>query len=290
MIRFVFIVFLSVLSSSIQAVQVSNRTPSFDCSKSSNQVEKLICAKESYRLKELDNRTLIEYKTLLTKVKDKKLLKKQQLGWLKKRNLCKTKECLANSYKNCLVEIRKEAISVFEKVEDKCFTSVYDAIFKEVSLVQGITKPEKNMEVFHATSNGRTIDMDLDGKADPILMFNGNQESCTARNCWSENKVFLDINGCYKSADVSFMRSGFIKPQNLEKRILSVYNQGNYPKNIAVLTSYDVNGCAGSSGTRYYSALNTTNMTFETFVSIEYDCDANNDYKQVETRFWSKDY
>ena len=288
MSRLILFILTLAITSKCFSVQVSNRTPSFDCSKSSNYVEELICEKNSYQLKRLDNRMLIEYKTLSAKVHDKNDLRKQQLQWLKSRNLCKTKECLIDSYNNRLILIRKEAISLFKISNETCFTAPYDAIFREAAITKDVKSPEKYMKVFYATSDGMELDIDLDGKADPKLTFNGAQELCGATNCWSESKIFLKINGCYKPINASFLRSGYINPEKLEKRILDIYKKGNYPKNIAVLTSYNVSGCAGSSGTRYYSALDTSKMAFETFVSIDYECDAKNDYKQVETKFWSK--
>ena len=70
---------------------------SFDCSKAQSKIEKMICA--DAELSRLDEEIAKVYGDVLKKSPDEALLKKQQRGWLKARNLdCKDVPCLRELY------------------------------------------------------------------------------------------------------------------------------------------------------------------------------------------------
>ncbi len=81
--------------------QVLNNSflPSFDCTKASTVIEKLICSNKD--LSDADANLAQAYKNALNSATDKTLLKKSQREWLKnERNNCSDVPCLLQSYKN----------------------------------------------------------------------------------------------------------------------------------------------------------------------------------------------
>lgn len=81
--------------------------PSFDCAKVSNGAERLICGDRE--LSKLDVEMAIAYskaRGILAAEKDKKILKDQQLGWMKfSRNACSDKPCMVEAYKKRIAEL-----------------------------------------------------------------------------------------------------------------------------------------------------------------------------------------
>lgn len=82
--------------------------PSFDCRKAENYAELAICS-NTY-LGQLDGLLQKIYESRLDPQfgTDKKLMKKQQIEWLKKRNDCTSENCIRKIYKekiNALCEI-----------------------------------------------------------------------------------------------------------------------------------------------------------------------------------------
>ncbi len=70
---------------------------SFDCSKATTKIEKMICSEEDLSVQ--DSRLADLYKEVMGIVKDKEVLKKDQRGWLRERNACEAKACVEESYK-----------------------------------------------------------------------------------------------------------------------------------------------------------------------------------------------
>lgn len=72
---------------------------SFDCSKASSSVEKMIC--NNVMLSELDEQLGKQYKEVLNNASDdnKILIKKEQKSWMKdEQKICKTNTCLERAY------------------------------------------------------------------------------------------------------------------------------------------------------------------------------------------------
>jgi len=82
-------------------------SPSFDCAKASNQVEKAICADRV--LSELDVVMADRYKKALGAASDKKALKSSQRQWLKQREKCAKAsdvfQCVQKSYRDRLSQL-----------------------------------------------------------------------------------------------------------------------------------------------------------------------------------------
>lgn len=93
-----FISFYAVMMSFIS--QVSAIGPSFDCSKASTTVEKMICSDKG--LSELDDRMEKAYSRALMNSNSPAKLKQNQREWLKVRNTCHEIACLTESYKSQL--------------------------------------------------------------------------------------------------------------------------------------------------------------------------------------------
>lgn len=78
--------------------------PSFDCSKSANEVEKLVCG--SSTLSEADVNLSVIYKSALHKSKNKKVLQKEQNNWRKiYRDSCQNEECILYQYRTRTKEL-----------------------------------------------------------------------------------------------------------------------------------------------------------------------------------------
>jgi hypothetical protein len=73
-----------------------NTSPSFDCTKSTTEIERMIC--NNYKLIFLDILLSENYQKAIDKVPEKKALVIEQRAWLKSRNACKTDYCLVNLY------------------------------------------------------------------------------------------------------------------------------------------------------------------------------------------------
>jgi uncharacterized protein YecT (DUF1311 family) len=88
--------------------------PSFDCTKVSNVVEILIC--NDFELSELDINLSDKYRIKKVRLRGATLnvLKSQQYAWLKKRNDCKTVNCIKRAYINRIREV-----SNYEDVQKK---------------------------------------------------------------------------------------------------------------------------------------------------------------------------
>ncbi len=83
---------VAAFSSSLQAA-------SFDCTKASTTVEKLIC--QDNGLSRADDNLAIAYQHAMSAVSDKEALKNQQRTWLKDtRNKCQDTYCLYTAYRN----------------------------------------------------------------------------------------------------------------------------------------------------------------------------------------------
>ncbi|MDR0564168.1 MAG: hypothetical protein LBG78_04440 [Azoarcus sp.] len=89
---------IAVLVSSTQSFITS-----FDCTKASTTIEKMICNNET--LASLDRLLSVNYQTTLEQVSDNKALVIEQRAWLKSRMACKTEDCLIKSYQERILQI-----------------------------------------------------------------------------------------------------------------------------------------------------------------------------------------
>lgn len=78
--------------------------PSFDCTKASTVVEKLICGSE--KLSDLDNALNGNYKEAISITSDNGWLKEEQIDWIKNtRNKCQDETCLVGAYEQRIDEL-----------------------------------------------------------------------------------------------------------------------------------------------------------------------------------------
>lgn len=80
-------------------------TPSFDCTKASNYVEKTICINPELAM--LDGTLASEYEAA-SRMVNKDILQRQQKEWLHSRNQCKDEQCIKNAYIQRSAELTPE--------------------------------------------------------------------------------------------------------------------------------------------------------------------------------------
>ena len=80
----------------ISAPQAQSVQPSFDCSKASTRVEKIVCSNP--KLAALDREMASNYKEARDAAADKVELKNEHMAWLKTLKQCPDEACLAQSY------------------------------------------------------------------------------------------------------------------------------------------------------------------------------------------------
>ena len=81
---------------------------SFDCSKAQSEVEKMICANPE--LSALDENLSKAFIKVLKATDDKDQLKKEQFAWIRKRDKCKSNECLQQHYNNQIQILSQSSI------------------------------------------------------------------------------------------------------------------------------------------------------------------------------------
>lgn len=102
----------------ILLLSVSLFGASFDCAKATSKVEKMICADPE--LSALDENLSKTFNEALKTTDDKEQLKKEQFTWMKERNQCLNKECIANSYLSRidLIKTNNNICNLILKLED----------------------------------------------------------------------------------------------------------------------------------------------------------------------------
>lgn len=88
--------------SSMSKVEVSAK-PGFDCTKTSTQVEKMICSSD--KMANLDAEMAKRYKSLMTLADDQEFFKKDQRQWIAQRNTISSKGGLAKFYEERISEL-----------------------------------------------------------------------------------------------------------------------------------------------------------------------------------------
>jgi len=79
--------------------------PSFDCSKASNNIERMICADPT--LSALDVELSKQYSRVLATATDQRQLKAQQVKWVQSVRLCTSSECVASAYRERIAQLSK---------------------------------------------------------------------------------------------------------------------------------------------------------------------------------------
>lgn len=118
---------------------------SFDCTKATTKVEKMICANE--KLSKLDEKLSLVFKEALQSTEDKEQLKKEQLSWTKERNRCKDIVCIQTYYKRQIQTLSKIILDNAEAQKllalgDGYFTS-YQQSNKEDDKIKGLEAYKK---------------------------------------------------------------------------------------------------------------------------------------------------
>lgn len=80
--------------------------PSFDCSKASNNVERMICGNE--RLSDLDRNLGSQFRELRGRSSNPDGLRREQNQWIRERNRCGDEECIEQAYDRRISAIQKQ--------------------------------------------------------------------------------------------------------------------------------------------------------------------------------------
>ncbi|MDD7803744.1 lysozyme inhibitor LprI family protein [Ralstonia solanacearum] len=84
--------------------------PSFNCTKASSNVEKMICADQT--LSDADSVVADLYKEVLSTASNPTQVKQEQRQWLTKvRNACKTPDCLAKAYDSQYNKLQRDRLA-----------------------------------------------------------------------------------------------------------------------------------------------------------------------------------
>lgn len=76
---------------------------SFDCTKASSQIEKMICA--DVELSSIDSKLGKVYKEVLNNSEDKQSIKTEQRNWMEIRNKCDSSDCILQAYENQITNL-----------------------------------------------------------------------------------------------------------------------------------------------------------------------------------------
>jgi uncharacterized protein len=167
----------------------------FDCSKASTRTEHLICS--DTKLIELDQQLTVAYRKAYGAALDRKLLKAEQIEWLKERDACETSECVRSKYQNRiegLCEIKPDfswlkdyaGKSTNRLVWDKRFDKFLKSISPRTQHDFGLG--EQNLE-------GQLMDA-LGGPSDSIGLADDRYltfSACMPRFCPEKGWVWVDL-------------------------------------------------------------------------------------------------
>ncbi len=116
---FLFLIFFSsegVLEAqqkNISVVPPNSVSPSFDCNKEANRVEKMICS--SPEISSLDRELAATYKQALKESENPGQMRVDQIAWIQHRNACKTLDCLKASYEARLTSLKTSPATKTQK-------------------------------------------------------------------------------------------------------------------------------------------------------------------------------
>ncbi|WP_144392567.1 hypothetical protein [Pleionea sediminis] len=242
------------------------QSPSFSCDDKLNSVETLICKKDSYSLKGLDNK-YAWYDLLYAEFGDytsDNLMKKQE--WLQTRNSCDDKECIKKAYEERIKKLKAALITNQKENKPGCLSNPWKKAFSQAAHY------DKPIDSISITSGGGESRYDIDGNNQWDLQLHINPNPCSATNCWYNVYLIVEVNGCFEAIPVSINRSYAQSHLDLDPRIFKAYEKGPFVEGFKVMVSYDVSGCAGGSGTKRFDGLNKNTLQYDYFASIKYEC------------------
>lgn len=170
---------------------------SFDCTKASTTVEKMICTDQL--LGRLDDALAHNYKGMLTSNfgGSKADLRKEQLKWLGDRNKCKDSACLVNAYRKRVDETCD--YGVVSGVHPECTLSE-DVLLQDLQLKKGQEYSDAKATLIRT---GWKIDVDYVGELSPnqkkpygfeeVVCGNGGMAVCSARFLRGDREVMLTL-------------------------------------------------------------------------------------------------
>jgi uncharacterized protein YecT (DUF1311 family) len=136
--------------------------PSFDCSKATSDVEKIICANDE--LSRLDDSLMKAYQRVLDRTRKKEEMIQSQNQWLEnERNECQDAKCIKKAYEMRINELRLSSYSlVFFRppVRSTPYSEVNTKLLKAAkkgSLEEAKTLLEKGADVNAKSENGFTV-------------------------------------------------------------------------------------------------------------------------------------
>jgi len=109
---------------------------SFDCSKAMTNVEKMIC--EDDLLSKQDEILATTYTTALKKAPDIQTLKQQQRDWLRERNQCTQKDCVADQYALRIGELQRiESLILLDQGEESYY---FESEAEKLKVIQDVVR------------------------------------------------------------------------------------------------------------------------------------------------------
>jgi len=148
---------------------------SFDCAKSTTNVEKLIC--EDRELSYLDEKLNLIYKAALRKSLQIEDAKQKQRKWLAERDTCQNSECLRRTYSFRISELALHLDPIRNKNDENSVCSSVADYANRGELSKLYVKVDKNALPIiqkHFDLSGVTgywyVDLDNDGLQDPIVI------------------------------------------------------------------------------------------------------------------------
>lgn len=91
------------------ALLVTTQAASFDCTKASSKIEKMICGDE--KLSKLDEELNLAYKNVLQDESQSEAVRQAQKKWIKERNGCSNSDCVILAYQKRISELASSPIS-----------------------------------------------------------------------------------------------------------------------------------------------------------------------------------
>lgn len=167
--------------------------PSFDCDKSSNVSEKLIC--NNTELSELDYKLNLMYRSVFNNTDSADALKFGQIDWVKKRNECSADSCIRISYMeriSFLFDMAKQISRQNSKLwnKEKCIADPFlDLVYDTRSL--------GNLKF-------KIMDLNIHSAEDEIKTRHSLYSNClTSQDLESGNgycnwSIYEEVNDCYR--------------------------------------------------------------------------------------------
>lgn len=194
---------------------LSVEAASFDCAKSTTQVEKLIC--EDRLLSYQDEKLNLIYRAVLKKSPQADNLRQGQRKWLGGRDLCQDNICLQQSYASRISELALSLDAVRNTNDENAACNTVAGYANRGELSELYVSVEKNdlpaIQKHFSNLSGVTgywyVDFDNDGVRDPIVVKTagtGHYASLEAKLSRYSN-IFVGLENAYEEGefDISFI-------------------------------------------------------------------------------------